>query len=168
MTIVKITASAATFPLVIRCSLDEVLNRMFWTFSWTRRPGSECGTAESPTSSTFLFSGVFFQIHAGGASKEAEDKEAYFMGTQSQARKRFKTYCSIPALRNRFNWRQSPYYTPNRDRSQSNPRAQNTNPKTFTNAQQTAKQTFTRCVGCRCTNCAQVKEDFKDIKMMLE
>ena len=46
---------------------------------------------------------------------EAKDKEAYFMGTQSQARKRFNMYCSRPTFRNIFNWRQSPYYTPNCD-----------------------------------------------------
>ena len=50
---------------------------------------------------------------------EAEDKEAYFMGTQSQARKRFNTnnntYCSRPTYRSRYNRRQSPYYTPNYD-----------------------------------------------------
>ena len=46
---------------------------------------------------------------------ENEDKETYFMGTQSQARKRFNTNRSRPVFRNRFNWRQSPYYTPNCD-----------------------------------------------------
>ena len=50
---------------------------------------------------------------------EGEDKEMYFMGTQSQARKRFgrnnNTYRSRPNCRNTYNRRQtqSPYYTPN-------------------------------------------------------
>ena len=46
-----------------------------------------------------------------------EDQETYFMGTQSQARKRFNTNRSRPVYRNRFNFnqRQSPYYAPNRD-----------------------------------------------------
>ena len=81
---------------------------------------------------------------------ENEDKEAYFMGTQSQARKRFNTFRSRPMFRNRYNQRQSPYYTPNCDLSQSNlkaqgtnSRTQSTNPRTFTNAQQTTHQTFT-------------------------
>ena len=50
---------------------------------------------------------------------EAEYKEAYFMGTQSQARKRFNTnnntYRSRPTYRNRYIQRQSPYFTPNSD-----------------------------------------------------
>ena len=51
---------------------------------------------------------------------ESEEKEAYFMGTHSQARKRFNTpqtntYRSRPTYRNRFNQRQSPYYPPNCD-----------------------------------------------------
>ena len=97
---------------------------------------------------------------------EDEDQETYFMGTQSQARKRFSNNRSRPMFRNRlnFNRRQSPYYTPNSDRLRSNPRAQNTNSRIFTNTQ----QTFTRCVGCRCTNCVQVKSDCQDIKKMLK
>ena len=107
---------------------------------------------------------------------ETEDKEMYFMGTQSQARKRFNTNRSRPVYRNRFNFnqRQSLYYTPNCDRSRSNTRTQNTyqrtlgtNSRTHTNTQQTP-QTFTRCVGCRCTNCIQIKTDCRDIKKMLE
>ena len=45
---------------------------------------------------------------------------------------------------------------------------------TLPNPPQTPK-TFTRCVGCRCTNCVQikadtksVKEDVKEVKKMLE
>ena len=56
-----------------------------------------------------------FEDDQDESQTETEDKEAYFMGTQSQARKIFNTYCLRPAFRNRFNWRQSPYYTPNRD-----------------------------------------------------
>ena len=46
-----------------------------------------------------------------------EDQETYFMGTQSQARKRFNTNCSRPVYKNRFNFngRQSLYYAPNGD-----------------------------------------------------
>ena len=44
-----------------------------------------------------------------------EDQETYFMGTQSQARKRFNIKCSKPMYRNKFNRRESPYYTPNCD-----------------------------------------------------
>ena len=48
---------------------------------------------------------------------ENEDQETYFIGTQSQARKRFYPNHSRPVYRNRFNFnrRQSPYYTPNCD-----------------------------------------------------
>ena len=48
---------------------------------------------------------------------EEEDQQTYFMGTQSQARKRFNYNRSRPIYRNRpnFNRRQSPYYNPNRD-----------------------------------------------------
>ena len=46
---------------------------------------------------------------------EDEEKETYFMGTQRQARKRFNINRSQPIFTNRFNRRQSPYYTPNRD-----------------------------------------------------
>ena len=38
------------------------------------------------------------------------------------------------------------------------------NSRTLTNTQ----QTLIRCVGCRCTNCIQVKADCRDIKKMLE
>ena len=57
---------------------------------------------------------------------EDEDQQTYFMGTQSQAQKRFNYNRSRPIYRNRpnFNWRQSPYYNPNRDRLQSNSRMQ--------------------------------------------
>ena len=48
---------------------------------------------------------------------ENEDQETYFMGTQSQARKRFNINRSRPIYQNKFNRRQSPYYTPNRDQS---------------------------------------------------
>ena len=91
------------------------------------------------------------------------------MGTQSQARKRFSTNRSRPVFQNRlnFNWRQSPYYTPNCDQSPSNPRLQNTSPRTQMSTQQ-IQNTPTRCRGCRCTNCIQIKADPKDIKKMLE
>ena len=58
---------------------------------------------------------------------ENEDQETYFMGTQSPARKRFNTNPLRPVYRNRFNFnrRQSPYYAPNRDQSQSNTKAPN-------------------------------------------
>ena len=50
---------------------------------------------------------------------EVEDKEAYFMGTQSQARRRLgrnnNPYCSRPTYRNRYSQKQSPYFTPNHD-----------------------------------------------------
>ena len=48
---------------------------------------------------------------------EDADKETYFMGTNSPARKRFNTNRSRPMFRSRpsFSRRQSPYYTPNRD-----------------------------------------------------
>ena len=84
---------------------------------------------------------------------EYEEQETYFMGTQSQAQKRFSTNCSRPVYRNRFNfnWRQSPYYTPNRDQSRSNPRIQCTSPRTQISTQQT-QNTFTHCRGYRCTN----------------
>ena len=50
---------------------------------------------------------------------EDEDQQTHFMGTQSQARKRFNFNHSRPVFRNRFdfNRRQSPYYNPNRDQS---------------------------------------------------
>ena len=35
---------------------------------------------------------------------KTEDQETYFMGTQSQARKRFNTNRSRPVYRNRFNY----------------------------------------------------------------
>ena len=48
---------------------------------------------------------------------EDEDQETYFMGTQSQARRRLNTNRSRPMFQSRpnFNQRQSPYYTPNHD-----------------------------------------------------
>ena len=53
-------------------------------------------------------------------------------------------------------------------------RTQSIFPRTQINTQQT-QQTFTCCVGCRCTNCVQikadtksVKEDVKEVKKMLE
>ena len=48
---------------------------------------------------------------------EDEDQETYFMGTQSQARKRFSNNRSRSMFRNRpnFNRRQSPFYPPNCD-----------------------------------------------------
>ena len=63
---------------------------------------------------------------------ENEDQETYFMGTQNQARKRFNTNHSRPIYRNRFNFnrRQSPLFTPNCDRSQSNTRTQSTYQRT--------------------------------------
>ena len=49
---------------------------------------------------------------------EDQDQQTYFMGTQSQARKRFNHSRSRPIYRSRpsFNRRQSPYYNPNGDR----------------------------------------------------
>ena len=60
------------------------------------------------------------------SQEEMEDREMYFMGTQSQARKRFgkvNNFCSRNPYRNTFNRRQArtPYYAPNRDQSRSNP-----------------------------------------------
>ena len=59
----------------------------------------------------------------------------------------------------------------------SNPKIQGTTQKTqgkLPNPPQALK-TFTHCIGCRCTNCVQikadtksVKEDIKEIKKMLE
>ena len=48
---------------------------------------------------------------------EDTDKETYFMGTNSPARKRFNICRTRPMFRTRpnFGQRQSPYYTPNRD-----------------------------------------------------
>ena len=62
---------------------------------------------------------------------EDEDQETYFMGTQSPARKRFSNNRSRSMFQNRpnFNWRQYPYYPPNRDRLRSNQRIQNTSPR---------------------------------------
>ena len=66
---------------------------------------------------------------------EIEEKEIYYMGTQSQARKRFNktnnfqtnTFRSRNPYKNTFIRRQvrPPYYTPNRDRSRSNPQMSN-------------------------------------------
>ena len=64
---------------------------------------------------------------------EDEDQETYFMGTQSQAQKRFNNNQSRRVYRNRFNFnrRQSPYCTPNHDRSRSNQRLQRIIPRTI-------------------------------------
>ena len=54
------------------------------------------------------------------SQEEIDDKEMYFKGTQSQARKRFgkvNNFCSRNPYQNTFNRHQAraPYYAPNRD-----------------------------------------------------